>query len=144
MKWMDVILGEVAARRDAGEVRASRRREMLDAAEACFEAAVRPVVQEFQARMREAGVDLTLDERQDVDRDVLVLRLSRVGRGHPLEPYVEFAAEPYNPFVVVWIRAPRESRPQRHEIFRMDELDENQTRRCLEVFADVLSLSRDK
>lgn len=138
MKWMDVILGEVAARRDAAEVRASRRRKMLDAAEVCFEAAVRPAVQGFQARMREAGVDLTLDERQDVDRDVLALRLSRAGRDHPLQPYVEFAAEPYNPFVVVWIRAPGESCPRRHDIFRVDELDAEKAEQCLEVFAAIL------
>lgn len=128
MKWMDVVMGEVQAKRDDEEAREARRRQVAQGTQACLERAVRPELQMLATRLKTAGIASQLfdcDAEENVGRR---LRLATT------DAFLEFAAEPFHRLIVVWLQRPEEDRPHRFAVLRLDDLDSVRVQECARAF----------
>lgn len=125
MKWLDVMLGEIDAKRDAEERRRERRAAILRKAESVLADIVQPAAESAVARAAEAGVLLEkamLPGGEDALWH-LVLRPTQAESFEPAAPFWECIADAYNPALVMRRQLPGETRPRRSAFIRLDEVE---------------------
>lgn len=132
MKWMDVVMGEVQAKRDDEEAREARRREVAQATQACLDRVVRPEAQALATRLKTAGIASKLC---DCEGDGHLGRRLRLTAGETAtEAFLEFSAEPFHRLIVVWLQRSGEAHPHRFAVLRLDDLDSARVQECARAF----------
>jgi len=136
MKWLDVMLGEINAKRDAGERRQERRAAILRKAESVLADIVQPAADAAVERAAES--DTRLEKKMlPGGEDALwrlVLRPRRAEAFEPAAPFWECIADAYNPALVLRRQLPGETRPRRSAFMQLDEVERSALDKELEDF----------
>lgn len=140
MKWLDVMLGEINAKRDAEDNRQQRRATILRTAESVFEKNVRPAVDAVVKRAEKAGVTLEQAALSADEHALLRIRLHprRSETFHPAPPFWECIADPYNPVLVLRRQEPGAPRPRRSALLQLEEVRQAAVEADLDDFISKL------
>lgn len=132
MKWMDVVMGEVQAKRDDAQSRQARRREIAQATQSALDSLVRPALQAAAQRLETGGEASRLIEYPADEHAGERLRLAVGEAGE--EAFIEFAAELFHRLIVVWLCRRKDRRVHRFAVLRLDDLDGARIDECLQAF----------
>lgn len=132
MKWMDVVMGEVQAKRDDAQSREARRREVAQATQSALDSLVRPALQAAAQRLEADGGAPRLTEYAADEHAGQRLRLAVGEAGE--EAFIEFAAEPFHRLIMVWLCRRKDRRAHRFAVLGLDDLDGTRIDDCLQAF----------